>query len=128
MKFYDPCRPSWIRCVRIFSIKYRCVRIKGSAQQRRFGPATLKDFRRSISSQSWLDLALQESYCLSVCLSVCLSLSLSLSLLHPVPYCRTDINLRQLSFLKMFLGNIILIISTTLLWKWWFKSIPSRPL
>ena len=24
-------------------------------------------------------------------------------IMHPVPYCRTDINLRQLSFLKMFL-------------------------
>ena len=25
--------------------------------------------------------------------------------MHPVPYCRTDINLRHLSFLKMFLVN-----------------------
>ena len=24
-------------------------------------------------------------------------------IMHPVPYCRTDINLRQLSFLKVFL-------------------------
>ena len=26
--------------------------------------------------------------------------------MHPVPYCITDINLRQLSFLKMFLVHI----------------------
>ena len=27
--------------------------------------------------------------------------------MHPVPYCRTDINLRQLSFLKMFLVSYV---------------------
>ena len=43
----------------------------------------------------------------AVCLSVCLSL------LHPVPYCRTDINLRQLSFLKMFL---VLVSLDVVLW------------
>ena len=63
----------------------------------RFGPATLKDSRRKdrfekhfLSVMSGVGSA---RVILSVCLSVCLS----------VPYCRTDINLRQLSFLKMFL-------------------------
>ena len=33
-------------------------------------------------------------------------------IMHPVPYCRTDINLRQLSFLKMFLVTDICLIYT----------------
>ena len=62
----------------------------------RFGPATLavRTFEKHfLSVMSGVGSS-------RVILSVCLSL------LHPVPYCRTDINLRQLSFLKMFLVSI----------------------